>query len=274
MWRHDVDLLAYHDLGGRSGFKLALQEAGGRFFLSAAGFWHCGWSILEVTDPGHPELLRWRPGPPGTMTLQVQVAGGVMITALEHPPPGLRTGAPHAAPQDGFLIWDVHQPGRPGLAGRRVSGGTGTHRNFYPGGPRGCAASTRPGSEGQILAIADIAGPATPQMAGTWWHPGQHTAGGEACTPGDQRRLSAGRPCPQHGLSLHGGACAHGDRACCPRMRGLVILGIAGKHHPAHVATLPACPPPGPAIAVHSAVPLPGRDIVVINSEAPRGNSA
>ena len=34
MWQRNVDLLAYHDLGGRSGLKLALQEAGGRFFLS------------------------------------------------------------------------------------------------------------------------------------------------------------------------------------------------------------------------------------------------
>ena len=33
MWAHNVDLLAYHDLDGRSGLKLALQEAGGRFFL-------------------------------------------------------------------------------------------------------------------------------------------------------------------------------------------------------------------------------------------------
>jgi len=52
MWQHHVDLLAYHDLGGRSGFKLALQEAGGRFVLYVAGFWHPGWSILDVTDPG------------------------------------------------------------------------------------------------------------------------------------------------------------------------------------------------------------------------------
>ena len=113
MWRRNVDLLGYHDLGGRSGLKLALQEAGGRFFLYVAGFWHSGWSILEVTDPEHPELLRWLPGPPGTMTIQVQVADGTMITALEHPPPGLRIGDPHAPPQDGFLIWDVHEPDRP-----------------------------------------------------------------------------------------------------------------------------------------------------------------
>jgi hypothetical protein len=97
MWHHNVDLLAYHDLDGRSGFKLALQEADGRFFLYIAGFWHSGWSILDVTDPEHPELLRWLDGPPNTMTIQVQVADGTMITALEHPPPGLTIGDPAAA---------------------------------------------------------------------------------------------------------------------------------------------------------------------------------
>ena len=33
MWNHNVGLLAYHDLDGRSGFELALQEGEGRFFL-------------------------------------------------------------------------------------------------------------------------------------------------------------------------------------------------------------------------------------------------
>src|SRR5262249_37349191 len=46
----------------------------------------------------------------------------------------------------------------------------------------------------------------------------------------------------------------------------------ADKHHPAHVSTLPVYPPLGSTIAVHSAVPLPGRDVVVINSEALQEN--
>lgn len=179
MWHHNVDLLAYHDLDGRSGFKLALQEVEGRFFLYVAGFWHSGWTILEVTDPEHPELLRWLDGPPNTMTIQVQVADATMITALEHPPPGLTIGDPHAQPQDGFLIWDVREPDRPQLLGRWVSGGTGTHRNFYNGGPWIYATANLPGFQGQILAIIDIADPANPKTAGTWWHPGQHTAAGE-----------------------------------------------------------------------------------------------
>jgi hypothetical protein len=44
MWHDNVDLFAYHDLAGRSGLKLALQKADGRFFLYVAGFWHSGWS--------------------------------------------------------------------------------------------------------------------------------------------------------------------------------------------------------------------------------------
>src|SRR5262249_13785668 len=167
--------------------------------------------------------------------------------------------------------WGGREGGGRQLGGVWVSGGTGTHRNFYHGGPWVYATSNLPGFEGQILAIVDIADAATPKTAGTWWHPGQNKAAGETYTPADQRKLTAGRPYPQHGLSLHGGAYAQGDRAYCPWMRaGMVILDIADKHHPQHVSTLPVYPPLGSTIAVHSAVPLPGRDIVVINSEALR----
>ena len=96
MWHDNVDLLAYHDLDGRSGLKLALQEVDGQFFLYVAGLWHSGWSILNVTDAEHTELLRFVDGPANTMTLQVQVADGTMITALDHPPPGLTIGDPAA----------------------------------------------------------------------------------------------------------------------------------------------------------------------------------
>src|SRR5262245_54282985 len=100
------------------------------------------------------------------MTLQVQVADRTMITALEHPPPGLTIGDPAAKPNDGFLIWDVHEPDRPELLGRWVSGETGTHRNFYNGGRWVYATSTLPGFEGHILAIVDIEDPTDPKITG------------------------------------------------------------------------------------------------------------
>src|SRR5262249_3188927 len=206
MWHHNVDLLAYHDLDGRSGLKLALQEVDGHFFVYVAGCWHSGWSILEVTDAEHPELLHFLDGPPSTMTLQVQVADGLMITALEHAPSGLTIGDPAAKPEDGFLIWDVHEPDPPKLPGQWASGAARPPRNLSNGGQWVYAPRTPPGFEGHVLAIVDIAAPANPKTAGIWWHPGQNKAAGETYTLEDQRRLTAGRAYPQHGLSLHGGA--------------------------------------------------------------------
>ena len=57
-YSNNVELLAYHDLDGRSGFKLAVQESEGRFFLYVAALWQPGFSILDVTDPERPELVR------------------------------------------------------------------------------------------------------------------------------------------------------------------------------------------------------------------------
>jgi hypothetical protein len=275
VWHHNVELLAYHDLDGRSGFKLALQEVAGRFFLYVAGLSHSGWSVLEVTDPEHPELLRFVDGPPNTMTLQVQVADRMMITGLEHPFPGLSL-SDSAPPQDGFLIWDVKEPDRPQLLGRWVSGETGTHRNFYSGGRWVYATSTLPGFEGHILAIVDIEDPANPKVTGKWWYPGQNKAAGESYTAEEERRLTSGHPFPgEFGLGLHGGAYVVGDRAYCPWKRaGMVILDVSDKERPKRVSTLSVYPPLGSTIAVHSAVPLVGRDVVVINSEALQERSA
>ena len=49
---------------------------------------------------------------------------------------------------------------------------------------------------------------------------------------------------------------------------GLVILDIADVTAPQFVGSLSVSPPLGSSIALHSAIPLPGRDLVVINSEA------
>ena len=277
MWHHNVELLAYHDLDGRSGFKLALQEVDGHFFLYVAGLWHSGWSILDVTNPEHPELLRFLDGPPNTMTLQVQVSDGMMIAGLEHPFPGLPLNG-SARPQDGFLVWDVKEPDGPQLLGRWSSGETGTHRNFYNGGRWVYATSTFPGFEGHILAIVDIEDPTNPTVTGKWWYPGQHKDAGESYTAEEERRLTSGHPFPgEFGLGLHGGAYVVGDRAYCPWKRaGMVILDVSDKSNPKHVSTLSVYPPLGSTIAVHSAVPLVNRDVVVINSEAlqERGNEA
>src|SRR5262245_63064787 len=110
MWHDNVDLLAYHDLDGPSGLKLALQEVDGRFFLYVAGFLALGLEHPGGDQPRAPRaapLARW-----ATQHHDHPGAGGG-----RHDDHG--AGAAAARPddrrcgpksQDGFLIWDVREP--------------------------------------------------------------------------------------------------------------------------------------------------------------------
>jgi hypothetical protein len=250
-----VDIVAYHDLQERPAFKLALQEAGGRWYLYLAHFWHSGWTVLEVTDPAAPRFVRFLEGPSNTFCGQIQVAEGRMLTALEKFIPGWGDDPSNPHFEEGVLVWDVSDPESPEQLSHFRLGATGTHRNFYAGGRYAHLAASVPGYEGNIYVILDLADPRSPREAGRWWVPGQWRAGGEAGAP-------------PH-ASLHGGAYVHGDRAYLPYTgAGLVILDIADVSAPRLVSRLDFAPPFPAFIALHTAVPLPGRGLLAVNSEA------
>lgn len=270
----NVEWIGYDDLDGRSGFKLALHEHRDRWYLYVAALWHSGWSIVDVTEPRRPRFVRWIEGPPNTWTIQVQVADGRMITSLEHIPAGWG-GDPDPPPQEGLLIWDLADPEDPRLLGHWEGGAAGTHRNFYAGGRYVHATTTLPGFEGHLYGVVDIDDPTAPRLVGKWWWPGQHVAGGEQLSPTDQAKRTSNRPYvlesgeAQPVISLHGGPYREGDRVYAPWMRaGLVILDVEDVTAPRYVGSLDVSPPLGSSIAMHTAVPLPDRDLVLINSEA------
>ena len=102
--------------------------------------------------------------------------------------------------------------------------------------------------------VVDIADPENPKEISRWWHPGQHTAGGET---------------PDINFGLHGPPHVEGDRAYLSYGDvGMVILDVSDLQHPELVSRLPFSPPLGSAIAVHSAVPIRDRSYVLVNSEA------
>lgn len=247
-----MELIAYHDLDGRPGFKLATQEVSGRWYLYLGHLWHRGWSILDVTDPHDPRLVRFIPGPLNTWTIQIQVAGGRMITALEKIDTGWG-GDPGAPFDEGFIVWDLADPTDPVEVGRYSSGGNGTHRNFYDGARYVHSSTAAAGYDGHIYEIVDVGG-RRPRAIGRWWIRGQWRAGGE------------GGVAP--GTSLHAAYVA-GDRAYLAYgAAGLVILDVSDPTAPALISRLDFSPPFNPIIAIHTAVPLAGRDIVALNSEA------
>lgn len=250
-----VELIGYHDLGGAPGFKLALAQHGSSWFLYVGHLWRSGWSVLDVTNPAAPELIRSWDGPPNTWTIQVQAAEGKLITGLERPAPGW--GFDDSAPfSEGALIWDIAlDPTHPVLRGGWQTGSDGTHRNFYAGGPFVMMAARKPGYIGNLLRIVDISDPASPTEVATWALDEQ-VVGSPHAKPGT--------------AYLHGPAHIEGDRAYLPYGRGgLVVLDVSDMLRPSLVSQLDLGDLGG-KIGCHSAVPVLGRDLLVVNSEAIR----
>jgi len=250
----NFELVGYIPLEDRPAFKMAIHRSGDRWFLYTAHFWHSGWSVVEITDPANPRFIRFLEGPPNTWTLQVQIADGLMVTSMERIMDGWG-GDPNAPFGDGILIWDLADPEHPKQVGHWKTGGKGTHRNYFDGGKYVHATALPEGYDGHIYAAVDISDPANPVEVSRWWREGQWVAGGEPGVP--------------FGMLLHGGAYVKGDRAYLPYSAGgLIILDISDIRNPRKVSDLPFSPPFQAFIAGHTAVPLRGKPLVVVNSEA------
>ena len=246
----NVSLVGYHDLDKRPGFKLAIHRSGGNWFLYVGHQNHRGWSVLDVTDPASPQLKNFIPGPENTNTSQVQAAGGRLICALEWANPGLGgvDGQPFG---EGILIWDVaSDPVHPKPLGQYKTGGLGTHRNFFAGGPFVYLAAAAPGYYGKILLVVDISDPSQPKEISRWSLP-------------DQKDLDP----PRRSSYFHGPAYVWGERAYLSYGRaGAIILDVSQISLPRMVSRV-SFGDLGKRVGCHSAVPIPGRRLLVANSE-------
>ncbi len=248
----NVSVVGYHDLDERPGFKLALQSVAHRWYLYVAHMWHPGWSVIDVTDPAQPELVKFLEGPANTWTLQVQVADGLMVASLERPEEGW--GHDLSKPSsEGVLLFDVSDPVDPKQLGHFATGGRGTHRNHYSGGKYAYLAANPPGYHGNILVVLDVSDPENPVEASRWSLPEQEVSR---------------NPEPEHVYYLHGPAYVLGDTAYLSYgAAGIVILDVSDVLQPRLLGKL-AFPGLGSVLGVHSVVPVPGTSTVVVNSEA------
>lgn len=245
-------MIGYHDLNRKPGFKLGMQVVDNRWYLYVAHFWHRGWSVLDVTDPTLPVLENFIPGPADTWTVQLQVADGRMICALEKPQEnwGIPPGRPF---EEGAVIFDIHSdPVQPKQIARYRTGGTGTHRNFYAGGKYAFMCSNFRGITQNCLAIIDVTTPQATEIS-RWYLPEQKIEPG--ATPNLKRYL-------------HGPAYVVSDRAYLSYgSAGMIILDISNIEKPELVSRF-SFGDLGSVIGCHSAIPLPGRKLVIVNSEA------
>lgn len=258
----NFELVAYCDMNKRPNFKMGIQVVDGRWYLYTGHFWHNGWTIVDITDPYHPEPKHYWEGPEhNTWTNQVQVADGLLVTALERI--GTWIPAERAAlwgyvpglPNDeGVLIWDVRRPLDPKLLGHFKTGGFGTHRNFYDGGKYVHLAANMKGFRSNIYVCIDISNPKEPREVSRFSMPGQRSDD------------DLGIPLPKLG-SLHGPAYVEGNRAWLPYGRfGAVLLDISDITNPRMVSNF-KIGDFGSIIGCHTYLPLAGRNIAILSTE-------
>lgn len=248
-----VQMVGYHDLAGRPGLKLAVHDAGGRRYLYVGSLYEPGWSVLDVTDAANPTLESFIAGPANTWTLQVQAADGLLVTGYEVPRPGWTDSVEGALA--GVQLWDLTaDPLHPPPLGRFETGGTGCHRNFYNGGDVVALATNLPGFVHRLPVFVDISDRSAPREISRWWWPGQ--------------QLDAPGANPD-GVYLHGPVHIEGDRAYLSYGQvGMVVLDVSDLARPELVTHVSFGDLGSRRPGCHSVVPVPGSDLVIVNSEA------
>ncbi len=219
-----------------------------------------GTSVVDVSDPRNPRVVAQLETPPGTHSHKVQVVGDVLLVNYE------RNAAfePQAPSwQGGLKVFDISKPAQPREIAFLKMPGKGVHRMTYWEPPLAYMSGSDEGFIDQFLVIVDLSAPTRPCEVGRWWFPGQHTAGGE--TPGWTPTQSHGGAPGAKRYALHH-PLIRGERAYCGYWdAGLVILDISEKRAPKLVSQLEFGA--DVSTATHTALPVPGRDVLVVTDE-------
>lgn len=281
---YNLDVLAFHDAEGVNLFQPALHKTdSGQYYIYWSTFGGLGVSIFEVTDPEHPRYIRrFMPVDPveypSTRSPKIQIADGLLIVALSS------GGGPSVLNLDrkgserkigGIRIFDLKKdPENPEFLGEwdnSVPDGYGVHRFCYNGGRYVHLSSDAPGFLGMIYRILDIEDPAHPVEVGRWWLPEQYLDGQvdnsyNPAAPHTPEMLDKGH--------LHGPPFVVGDRAYLGYSgAGLCVLDVSDLTRPKLLGRLGFQPPFSGGLAgsrCHTALPLAGRDLVVVTNEGER----
>jgi len=254
-----LKLLGHSDLDG-CGDGMGLAIKGGRLYVAHEGKSAAGLSIVDVSVPGEPRLVRQLPRDEGTRWGKVVVVGDILLVSCERilhwqGPPFVRPSGGAERWTSGMRIFDVADRDDPREVGFFPVAGTGVHRMTYTSSPYAYLTADDDGYTDQFLRIVDLSDPRLPVEVGRWWWPGMWVGGGE------RPRFPKGRR-----YALHH-ALREGDLLYCGWWdAGLVILDVSDIRRPQLVSTINWGP--GRSGATHTALPLPGRDLLAVTDEA------
>ncbi len=238
-------LLGHSDLNGH-GDGMQVMPRGDALYVGHFGPSGKGTSILDISDPTVPRLVRQWDAPVGSHTHKVQVADGLLMVNHEL----FRSEGP--APV-GMAIYELGDPFDPQPVGFLDTGGRGVHRIVYEGGDLAYISATPEGYTGRIWLIVDVSDPARPTELSRWWWPGMWAGGGETLES----------PVNEGWMAHH--AMVNGDRAYLGFWDGgMVVIDISDPAVPTTLSRLSW----DEGGHTHTCLPLPNRDLVVVTDEA------
>ncbi len=235
----NVRLVGYSDLQGRDALQVVLRgnyayvghhRGRERNPMTGALEWN-GTTIVDVSNPKQPSIIKHIPGYEGAESRAVQVVEKYFDGRdylLRNQESSFFTG---------FEVWDITGRPTPRLVSK-IEGLQAAHKGWWDA-ETGYAylSGIWPGWKGQHLVIYDLKNPYAPKFVSNWGLPGQ----------------SPGRP--GSGASLHHPVIS-GDRAYLSYLQGgdVVILDIADKAQPKMIAHIDSLPP---SSKCHTTVPFP-----------------
>ena len=259
--------VSYSDIGGRPD---SVQIMMNRRHVYVGHMFSNGVTVLDATDPRRLRPISFFTAGDFTRTHHLQtsddlllLANGANIVAMQSYD-NLRSYFENTLVdsitnrkkfRSGLSIHDISRPGEMREIAFLEMPGLGVNRLWWTGGRYAYVAAHFDGFTDHILCIVDLREITKPEIVSRWWLPGMNRAAGEAPTTGPGRRIAL------HHMITDG---ARGYGAW--RDGGLTVHDLSDHSRPVLVSHTNWSPPfPG---GTHTALPLPGRNLLVVADEA------
>jgi hypothetical protein len=264
---HRIRHISYSDQGGRPD---AVQVMVNRRHVYVGHMFSGGITILDAADPRQLKPVHYWHAGGLTRTHQLQVANDTLLAANGANIVALQSYdnqrgyfennladsiSKQGKFRSGLSIHDVSKPGELREIAFLEMPGLGVNRSWWPGGRYAYVSAHFDGFTDHILCIVDLNNITKPEIISRWWLPGMNRAAGE------KPALPPGRRAALHHMLTSG------DRGYASwRDGGLTVHDIGDPRNPKLLSHINWSPPfPG---GTHTALPLPGRNLVVVADEA------
>ncbi|PPE61337.1 hypothetical protein F157LOC_00159 [Pectobacterium brasiliense] len=269
-YSRNMRLIGHSDQGGRPDGVQVMVHRGYAYIGHMVSQ---GVSIVDVRDARNPKPAGFIAAPPGTWNIHLQTHDDLLLVVnardlfadasfAEEKVYYTRSVADTVSTKQqgkswsaGLRIFDISTPDKPREISFLPLDGIGIHRIWYVGGRWAYVSALLDGYSDYIFLTIDLADPQHPEVAGRYWLPGMHTAGGETASWPEGKRYAL-----HH--AIISGDTAYGSW----RDGGLTLLDVSDRTNPQLISHRNWSPPFGGG--THTALPLPDRDLLIVLDEA------